>query len=150
MTMEPVRTIDEAAIRRLVEHQAKAIRAKDVDGVLSCYAPDVVQFDLAPPLVIAGAAAHDRTLLEGWFSTFTGAVGYELGETAIAVDGDLAYCHGLARISGSRTDGEETDVWVRATMCFRRIGGTWKVTHEHRSVPFYMDGSLKAAVDLHP
>jgi hypothetical protein len=37
----------------------------------------------------------------------------------------------------------------------RRIGlakkdGAWKVTHEHFSVPFYMDGSNKAAIDLKP
>jgi hypothetical protein len=28
--------------------------------------------------------------------------------------------------------------------------GRWMVTHEHVSVPIYMDGSVKAAVDLKP
>jgi hypothetical protein len=28
--------------------------------------------------------------------------------------------------------------------------GRWTVTHEQVSVPFYMDGSVKAAVDLKP
>jgi PhnB protein len=28
--------------------------------------------------------------------------------------------------------------------------GGWKAMHEHLSVPFYMDGSKKAAVDLKP
>jgi ketosteroid isomerase-like protein len=51
---------------------------------------------------------------------------------------------------GIRTDGEETDVWVRATLCFRKIDGVWKVVHEHTSVPLYMDGSDRAAVDLTP
>jgi PhnB protein len=41
-------------------------------------------------------------------------------------------------------------VWIRLTLGFRKIGGAWKVTHEHTSVPFYMDGSFKAAVDLTP
>ncbi len=41
-------------------------------------------------------------------------------------------------------------VWVRATVCFRKIERAWKVVHEHSSAPFYMDGSLKAAVDLEP
>ena len=31
-----------------------------------------------------------------------------------------------------------------------QIGGTWLITHEHNSTPFYMDGSDKAALDLHP
>jgi len=28
--------------------------------------------------------------------------------------------------------------------------GAWKVVYTHRSVPFYMDGGVKAAVDLEP
>jgi len=32
----------------------------------------------------------------------------------------------------------------------REVGGAWKDRHEHISVPFYMDGSVKAAVDLKP
>ena len=49
-----------------------------------------------------------------------------------------------------RTNGEQTDVWVRATIGFAKTDGGWKATHEHFSVPFYMDGSDKAAVDLKP
>jgi hypothetical protein len=45
---------------------------------------------------------------------------------------------------------EQTDVWVRATVGFAKKDGAWKATHEHFSVPFYMDGSNKAAVDLSP
>jgi SnoaL-like domain len=45
---------------------------------------------------------------------------------------------------------EKVDVWTRSTAVFRKEGGAWKVMHVHSSVPFYMDGSLKAAVDLKP
>ena len=38
----------------------------------------------------------------------------------------------------------------RMTACYRKISGRWLITHEHVSVPFYMDGSYKAAVDLKP
>jgi hypothetical protein len=31
-----------------------------------------------------------------------------------------------------------------------KIGGEWRITHEHNSTPFYMDGSDKAALDLQP
>jgi ketosteroid isomerase-like protein len=33
-------------------------------------------------------------------------------------------------------NGQKLDVWVRWTACYRKIGGKWKVTHEHISVPF--------------
>lgn len=46
--------------------------------------------------------------------------------------------------------GEKVDLWFRATLGFRKIAGQWKIVHEHSSVPFYMDGSFKAAVDLKP
>jgi ketosteroid isomerase-like protein len=39
---------------------------------------------------------------------------------------------------------------TRSTVCFRKIAGEWMVVHEHSSVPFYMDGSYRAAVDLQP
>ena len=38
----------------------------------------------------------------------------------------------------------------RQTTCLKKIDGAWKITHDHTSVPFYMDGSYKAAVDLKP
>jgi ketosteroid isomerase-like protein len=39
---------------------------------------------------------------------------------------------------------------MRSTLCFRREGGAWKIAHAHTSVPFHMDGSFRAAVDLEP
>jgi ketosteroid isomerase-like protein len=62
----------------------------------------------------------------------------------------VGFCHSLNRLSGTKTDGEEIDMWLRATVCFRKIDGKWTITHKHESVPFYMDGSNKAAVDLKP
>jgi ketosteroid isomerase-like protein len=42
------------------------------------------------------------------------------------------------------------DLWFREILGFRKIDGEWTITHEHSSVPFYMDGSFKAAIDLKP
>ena len=62
----------------------------------------------------------------------------------------MTFCHSLNRISGQRTNSEDTDIWVRETIGLRKIDGRWLITHEHESVPFYMDGSNRAAVDLKP
>jgi hypothetical protein len=56
----------------------------------------------------------------------------------------------LNHMTGTRTDGEHTDLWFRGTVCFRKTGGIWKIIHEHNSVPLYMDGTGKAATDLAP
>ena len=62
----------------------------------------------------------------------------------------MAFVRALGHMTGTKVDGEEVDLWTRTTVCLRRIGGAWQIVHEHASVPFYMDGSFKAAVDLEP
>jgi predicted dithiol-disulfide oxidoreductase (DUF899 family)/ketosteroid isomerase-like protein len=141
---------DEGRVRELIADWAAAVRAKDVDRVIAHYAADVVSFDLAPPLQYVGREALRKSLTE-WFSTFRGPIGYEFrGDLSITAGGDVTFCRSLNHISGRRTNGDETDVWVRATMGFRKVGDRWLIAHEHASVPLYMDGSDRAAVDLKP
>ena len=66
------------------------------------------------------------------------------------MSGDTAYGFGLSHMTGTKTNGHEGDLWSRETLGFRKVGGAWKIAHEHSSVPFYMDGSFRAAVDLKP
>jgi hypothetical protein len=49
----------EAQVRSVVEAWAKAMRAKDADGVVAHWVDDLVQFDLAPPLRIVGDDPRD-------------------------------------------------------------------------------------------
>jgi ketosteroid isomerase-like protein len=48
-------SVTESTIRRRVEEWVEAIRAKDIDRITSLYAPDLVSFDLTPPLRYSGA-----------------------------------------------------------------------------------------------
>jgi len=139
----------EAEIRALMADWTDAVRSKNVDRVMSHYAPDIVAFDIAPPLENRGAAEY-RENWTSWFPTFRGEVGYEMRDLVVTAGENVAFCRSLNHIRGTRENGERTDVWVRATVGFRRMDGSWKVTHEHVSVPFYMDGSYRAAVDLAP
>src|SRR5205823_2973346 len=70
---------DENEIRRLFDGWAGAIRARDVDGSLASWAPDVVAFDLIAPLRYRGADAVRKRLAD-WFASFAGPVGYEVGD----------------------------------------------------------------------
>jgi len=143
------RTGDEAQILAVLHRQAAAIHAGDAEAALAEVAPDVVKYDLQPPLCFVGPAARDREALEAWFATWDGPIEIELRDFAVTVAGDHAYCHGFQRIGG-RQGGQEGGVWTRATFALRRDGNDWKIVHEHVSVPFYMDGSYRAAVDLEP
>ena len=140
---------DAAQIREMMDLWVKAVRAKDVSGVMFNYAPDILLFDLAPPLSCRGADAYRKNWQE-WFTSWQGPIGYEIRDLSITVGDDVAFSHSLNRISGTRTNGETTDVWVRATACLCKINDKWLIVHGHFSVPFYMDGSDKAALDLKP
>jgi ketosteroid isomerase-like protein len=140
---------DEDQIGELINHWAKALRAKDLDGIMSHYAADIVCFDIAPPLQSVGTEAL-RKNLKDWFATFNGPIGYEIADLAITASDRAGFGRSLNRLSGMRSDGEKTDVWLRMTLCCRKTQGQWMIVHEHASVPFYMDGSDRAAVDLAP
>lgn len=65
-------------------------------------------------------------------------------------ENEITFSHSLNHLKGTRTEnsgGQKVDMWYRQTLCFRKIDCQWKSAHHHESVPFYMDGSGKAASD---
>jgi uncharacterized protein (TIGR02246 family) len=145
---ENTKAIDEIQIRALIDDRVKAVRAKDVDVLVSNYAPGVLSFDVVNPLQSTGSDAI-RKRLEQWFSSFDGPIGFEIRGLSIAAGDDVAFCHGLSGVTGTRTDGGKINMWYRTTICYRRIDGKWMITHEHDSVPFDVE-SGKASLDLKP
>jgi ketosteroid isomerase-like protein len=146
MTSESASSHDEAQIRAVIDARASAMRNKDVQGLLSGFADDAVGFFLETPL----EQSPLRQDLAGWFASWVGPIGYEMKQLHISSGGDVAYGYTLSRMTGPRTDGEETDLWFRETFCLRRADGRWFITHIHESVPLYMDGIVRAAFDLTP
>jgi PhnB protein len=141
------KTTDEAQIRAVIEEWADALRNKEPTRMLSHYAPTLVHFSLAPPLL---STTSNPEGLNAWFATWQGPIGYEIRNLSILVGDDVAFSHSLNRMHGTKTDGAKGDLWFRHTFGFQRIKGEWKIAHEHESVPFYMDGNFKAAIDLKP
>ena len=139
-----------AEIRALIEERAAALRRKDAKGFVARQAADYALYSLysmGSPLAADQANVEE---VDAWFATWQGPIGYEIHGLGVAADGDVAFCHGFARMSGTKTDGEAVDLWFRLTLGLRRAADGWTIVHEHESVPFYMDGSLRAAVDLKP
>jgi ketosteroid isomerase-like protein len=148
MTTENSRAGDEARIREFIEERVRAIRDKDIDALMSAHAPDVVMFDALDPLRYVGSkAARERAAQ--WLSWYRGSVGYEVRDLSVTAGDGAAFCHYLYRVTGAMTNGREVDMWVRSTVCFRKVEGAWVVAHEHTSVPFDAE-SGKASVDLKP
>lgn len=148
MTSEEKRVNNEAAIRALLERLVKAVRAKDIDGVMSAYAPKLVAFDIVPPLQYVGAPSFMRPWREV-FELYENPIDYELRDLAITAGDDVAFSHSLNRIAGTMKNGRKTDLWLRFTACYRKIDGKWLIVHLQASVPADL-ATGKAAVDLKP
>src|SRR5262249_15994581 len=123
----------EALIRQRVADLAKAINSKNIDGVASLYAFDLVSFDLAPPLRRFGADGKRRAWQEA-FAALTGPIGYQVRDLNVTTNGELAFVRSLNHINATLPDGP-IDMWLRWTACFRQVAGVWLVVHDHVSVP---------------
>jgi ketosteroid isomerase-like protein len=137
----------EELVRQRVTDYAKAISAKDIDGVMSFFAPDMVSFDLEPPLRYAGAANKRERWQEGFAAHST--IAYEVHDLTVTTDGALAFVRGLNHFQGTLASGRTTDVWVRWTACWRQIDGVWLIVHDHVSVPADLQHG-RARLDLTP
>jgi uncharacterized protein (TIGR02246 family) len=140
--------IDEADIRQRIDKCVEAIRAMDLEEVTSIYAPDIVSFDIVPPLQHVGAEAKRKNWVDA-FAMYQRPLGYEVRDLTITVGDDVAFGHSLNRISGTLKNGNRTDLWLRWTTCFRKIDGNWLIAHDQVSVPLDLE-SGRALLNLEP
>jgi uncharacterized protein (TIGR02246 family) len=139
-------TTDRAEIEALFRQLVKAHMDHNADAIVKAYAPDAVIFDLAPPL---SHRAMERETVVAWLATWDGPIRIDVQGLNLSIEGEMAFSFALNRMRG-RQSGEDQDLWFRSTMCLRKTDGQWRIVHDHSSVPFYMDGSYLAAVDLKP
>jgi len=140
--------VAEALIRQRVEDAVKALRAKDIDGVMSLYAPNIVSFDIVPPLRYVGAD-NKRHAWQEAFAVYTGPFAYEVRDLNVTTHDELAFVHSLNHVNATLASGDVTDMWLRWTACFRRIDGAWLVVHDHVSVPADLEHG-QAVLNLTP
>src|SRR5690348_9652717 len=148
MAVQENKKVDEAEIQKLLDDGIRSLHDKNIEGVMSLYAQDVVSFDIVPPLRYVGADAF-RKVWEEVFSSFQGPIDYEIHDLNITVGDDVAFTHSLNRISGTLNNGQKTDLWLRWTACFRKINGKWLIMHHHNSVPVDLETG-RAALSLKP
>jgi len=63
------RSTDEAQIRNLVEDWARAVRSKNIGGILANHSPEILMFDVPPPAQSKGMEAYKKTwdVFFAWF-----------------------------------------------------------------------------------
>jgi ketosteroid isomerase-like protein len=139
---------DEAEILAVLENLVQANHEKNVAQFAAQFSPDAAVFNLAPPLRHDGIDLKEK---QEWFDSWSTPIDLEARDFKVEVSGDLAVCHGFLKLTGTKKGKEgAVSFWMRETLTLKRMNGAWKIVHEHTSVPFYMDGSLRPAFDLRP
>ena len=128
---------DEAQIREGIETWAKSVRGKDIDGILAHHAPDMVLFDVPPPVQLRGIDAY-RKSWDQFFTWFGDSGVFEISELEITAGDDVAFGRGLIQCGGTEANGDKVELVVRLTVGCQKINGQWTVTHEHHSEPSVM------------
>lgn len=137
---------DRAQIDALFEQLHRAYADHNADAIAAAYTRDAVIYDLAPPLFHRGL---DAKSLGDWLATWDGPLEMSMQDFEITIDENLAVATSLSKMSGTQ-QGEPQKMWLRTTWALRKLHGQWLIAHDHASVPFYMDGSFRAAIDLTP
>ena len=134
MSANDDRTTDEAAIRDLVESWARAVRTKNLAGILANHSRDILMFDVPPPIKSTGIDAYKKTW-DLFFSWSQDSEVFDISEMNITAGNDVAFVTALMRCAGTETDGSKIELAFRLTIGLRKIDGQWIVMHEHHSIP---------------
>ncbi|HZC47407.1 MAG TPA: nuclear transport factor 2 family protein [Candidatus Acidoferrum sp.] len=130
----------ENQVRAVLEDWAKATRQNRNDDVLKNHVPDVVIFDVLPPMKYESADAYRRSWGD-WQPETQSEGQFDLENLTVTAGTDLAFAHCFIRCGGTLPDGHSFQDLVRATFCLCKIDGSWKVTHQHISKPFERGGN---------
>jgi len=127
---------DEAAIRAMYDRYLVALRANDIDGILSLYlsSESLVVFDAVPPRQYVGANAF-RKDYEGIFAAFPGPNMGRFDHLRVSAAGTMAYAHSIGTFVLADKGGRKATWVFRLTDVFRKINGKWLIVHEHASWP---------------
>ena len=141
---KPAANAYEAAIQALEDTYNEGFNSKDVDKVMSVYAPgkQLFVFDVVPPREYRGWEAYKKDF-EGLFSSFPGPMKNTISEQTIHVVGSIAYGHNIQTGEFVGKDGSTVKLIVRTTDIYRKMNGKWLIVEEHNSVPIDMD-TMKA------
>ena len=127
---------EETRIKALLEDWTDAVRRHDVPAILAHHDPDIVMFDLPPPLQCRGIAEYEQT----WdllFQYHKPGVAFDIEELAVTAGADVAFAAAIMRCGpdSSRNPADKDGFKFRLTVGLRKVNGDWRITHEHHSVP---------------
>jgi ketosteroid isomerase-like protein len=127
---------EETQIKALLEAWADAVRRHDVPAILAHHKPDMVMFDLPPPLQCKGIEAYEQTWCL-FFRYHKPGTAFDIQELAVTAGKDVAFAAAIMRCGpdSSSNPADKDGFLFRLTVGLRKVGGDWRIVHEHHSVP---------------
>ncbi len=127
---------DEKAIRALNQRFIAAVKARDINMIMSVYIPDesLFVFDAIPPRQYVGAKAY-RKDFEEFLGMFPGPIEYSLSDLSVTATSTLGYSHRIESWTLTDKAGKRVPLVFRVTDVYRKINGKWLIVHEHVSFP---------------
>ena len=129
-------TVDELRIKSVLESWADAVRRHDLPAVIAHHAPDIVMFDLPPPLQCKGIKAYEQTW-DLFFRYHKPGTAFDIQELAVTAGEDVAFAVAIMSCgpNASNNPAEKGGFQFRLTMGLRKVDGDWCIAHEHHSEP---------------
>ena len=129
-------TDPQGAIRSLEDDFASAVRAKDLNKIMSHYtvSDSLVVFDVSPPRQYTGWKAYK----EDWrkfLAECKDNPNFEISELEIYGGNRFAYSHSIQHFSCTNQQDKKVDLILRVTDGYANFGNEWLIAHEHVSVP---------------
>jgi ketosteroid isomerase-like protein len=127
---------DEIQIKALLEAWADAVRGHDLPAILAHHEPDMVMFDVPPPVQCKGIAAYEQTW-DLFFGYHKPGAAFDFQELAVTAGRDVAFAVAIMRCGpdSSSNPANKDGFPFRLTVGLRKISGEWRIAHEHHSVP---------------
>jgi ketosteroid isomerase-like protein len=133
MNLDDNLVAEEAVIRKLITGWAAAVRAKDVQGILTHHADDFLMFDVPPPFESRGIEAYKKTW-DLFYSAQPEPVAFDIKRLDIVAGSDVEFAVALMQCAEIDKHGQRVPLDFRLTVGLRKISGHWTIMHEH--IPF--------------
>ncbi|HET7002162.1 MAG TPA: nuclear transport factor 2 family protein [Puia sp.] len=124
---------NEMQVRNLIENWAKAVRQKNIDGILAFHSENLVMYDVPEPFQSVGLEAYRKT----WdiFFKYTKPGVFDIHEIHIIAADDVAFVFGRMQCSDKAGREDYIPLNFRITIGLKKMNGQWMILHEHHSIP---------------
>ena len=125
--------VTEAEANAIAERAEATFTSGDVNAIMNQYANGAVMFDASHP-----AASTDRKVQTGWAQSFVSMkpANYHVPDRKIQIVGPDAFVSSGTEVFTVQAGTANPTVSARFTDVFhRQRDGSWKIVHEHVSMP---------------